>query len=118
MGEITLKELGRGRSKWYRPNFPDGHDVCVAKPIKAVKEFIRARTFLNVHDDRAICAIYPKYVERVGGKWCSTFNVCNQHEVDDTEFRIWPPHGFKVTPNSRVVDSGILKVFSLWKRYK
>ena len=54
MGEITLKELGRGRSKWYRPNFPDGHDVCVAKPIKAVKEFIRARTFLNVHDERAI----------------------------------------------------------------
>lgn len=72
--------------------------------IDMLKDFVEEGAPLEVPETRKIVNNIVRKIESARKEGIPVIYLCDNHEMDDPEFKVWPRHAVKGTNGSRVVD--------------
>lgn len=71
--------------------------------IDMLNDFIAPGAPLEVPEGRRIVPAIRKRLEEARDRGTPVVYLCDAHDKDDPEFRVWPPHAVRDTPGAQVV---------------
>ncbi len=72
--------------------------------IDMLNDFVREGAPLEVPSTREIIPVIKEEIEKARSAGNPILYICDAHDPDDPEFKIWPPHAVKGTEGAKVID--------------
>ncbi len=72
--------------------------------IDMLNDFVREGAPLEVPSTREVIPVIQEEIKRAREKGIPIIYICDAHDPDDPEFKIWPPHAVKGTEGARIID--------------
>ncbi len=73
--------------------------------IDMLNDFIGKDAPLRVPDAEKIVPTVARRIEQARAAGDAIIYVCDAHDPDDEEFKVWPPHAVHGTPGAAVIDA-------------
>ncbi len=73
--------------------------------IDMLNDFIRKGAPLRVPDGEKIVPVVARRIREARASGDPVIYVCDAHDPDDDEFKVWPRHAVNGTPGAAVIDA-------------